>query len=166
MLTKAASFILIIVLGYILKRIGFFKPDDFQLVSRMVLNITLPCAVITNFEKLSLETSLLMLVAIGVFCNLVMIATGYIVSWRRTHTEKAFNMINYSGYNIGCFTLPYVQNFLGPVGVVATCLFDAGNSVLCTGGTYSIASAVANNERTNAASYLKKCFHPSRWIPI
>ncbi|AJH78206.1 AEC family transporter [Heyndrickxia coagulans] len=157
-LTKAASFILIIVLGYILKRIGFFKPDDFQLVSRMVLNITLPCAVITNFEKLSLETSLLMLVAIGVFCNLVMIATGYIVSWRRTHTEKAFNMINYSGYNIGCFTLPYVQNFLGPVGVVATCLFDAGNSVLCTGGTYSIASAVANNERTNAASYLKKMF--------
>jgi len=157
-LMKAASFVMIIVLGYFLKRIGFFKQADFNLISRMVLNITLPCAVITSFEELSLETSLLILVGIGVVCNLVMIGTGYMVSRRRTHTEKAFNMINFSGYNIGCFTLPYVQNFLGPAGVVATCLFDAGNSVLCTGGTYSIASAVANKEKTTVAPFLKKMF--------
>ena len=30
-------------------------------------------------------------------------------------------MINFSGYNIGCFTLPFIQSFIGPAGVVATC---------------------------------------------
>ena len=55
-------------------------------------------------------------------------------------------MINFSGYNIGCFTLPFIQSFIGPAGVVATCLFDAGNSVMCTGATYSIAKAAAGGK--------------------
>lgn len=59
---------------------------------------------------------------------------------------QAFNIINFSGYNIGCFTLPFIQSFIGPAGVVATCLFDAGNSVMCTGATYSIAKAAAGGK--------------------
>lgn len=158
-LIKAFTFILIIVLGYVLKHLGFFKPNDFRLISKIVMNITLPCAVISNFSKLSLEASLLILVVLGLGCNLIMIGIGYFISWRKSSQEKAFNMINLSGYNIGCFTMPYVQSFLGPVGVVATCLFDAGNAFLCTGATYSIASSVVDNgEKTNIKSFLKKTF--------
>ena len=40
-LTKAAAFILIIVMGYVLKRKGFFHPDDFYLISKIVIRITL-----------------------------------------------------------------------------------------------------------------------------
>ena len=67
-------------------------------------------------------------------------------------------MLNYSGYNIGCFTTPFVQSFLGPVGVVTTCLFDAGNSLLSTGGTYSLAASYLGKGRTNAGAFFKKIF--------
>ena len=158
-LTKATVFIAIIVMGYLLKRKGFFKASDFRIISKIVLNITLPCAVISNFNNLKIDMSLLFLIFIGIICNLVTVGAGYLVALKKSDDEKAFNMINFSGYNIGCFAMPYVQNFLGPIGVVATCLFDAGNSLLCTGGTYSIASAVAKTDgKTTLSSFIKKVF--------
>ena len=158
-LTKATVFIAIIVMGYLLKRKGFFKASDFRIISKIVLNITLPCAVISNFNNLKIDMSLLFLIFIGIICNLVTVGAGYLVALKKSDDEKAFNMINFSGYNIGCFAMPYVQNFLGPTGVVATCLFDAGNSLLCTGGTYSIASAVAKTDgKTTLSSFIKKVF--------
>jgi len=158
-LTKATVFIAIIVMGYLLKRKGFFKASDFRIISKIVLNITLPCAVISNFNNLKIDMSLLFLIFIGIICNLVTVGAGYLVALKKSDDEKAFNMINFSGYNIGCFAMPYVQSFLGPIGVVATCLFDAGNSLLCTGGTYSIASAVAKTDgKTTLSSFIKKVF--------
>ena len=158
-LTKATVFIAIIVMGYLLKRKGFFKASDFRIISKIVLNITLPCAVISNFNNLKIDMSLLFLIFIGIICNLVTVGAGYLVAFKQSDDEKAFNMINFSGYNIGCFAMPYVQSFLGPIGVVATCLFDAGNSLLCTGGTYSIASAVAKTDgKTTLSSFIKKVF--------
>ena len=46
-LTKALAFVAVIALGYFLKKRGFFKPHDYELIAKIVLNITLPCAVIT-----------------------------------------------------------------------------------------------------------------------
>ena len=43
-LMQAISFIAIIILGYVLRRRGFFKEEDFYVISRIVLKITLPAA--------------------------------------------------------------------------------------------------------------------------
>ena len=51
-------------------------------------------------------------------------------------------MLNSCGYNIGNFTLPFIQSFLGPVGVITTSLFDTGNACICLGDAYSVASMV------------------------
>ena len=34
--------------------------------------------------------------------------------------------------------------FLGPFAVVATCMFDVGNSIMCTGGTYALTSGLVH----------------------
>lgn len=158
-LIKVSAFVLIILLSYLLKLAGFFRTENFKLISNIVLKITLPCAVISNFNKIDVEMSLFLLVLVGVLCNLITIGIGYLAALHRGRHERAFNMINYSGYNIGCFTMPYIQSFLGPSGVVATCLFDAGNSLLCTGATYSMAAAVARNgEPSTPALFFKRMF--------
>lgn len=158
-LIKVSAFVLIIILSYLLKRLGFFKSGDFKLISNIVLKITLPCAVISNFNKIDVEFSLFALILVGVLCNLVTIGLGYLAALHKGREARAFNMINYSGYNIGCFTMPYIQSFLGPAGVVATCLFDAGNSLLCTGATYSMAAAVARTgEKSTVAVFLRRMF--------
>lgn len=141
-LVRAAAFILIILTGYLLKKKRFFRPEDFYLVSRIVVNITLPCAIISNFSRISMENSLLFMCVLGFAANVFMVGLGYAANLPKDKEEKVFGMVNLSGYNIGNFTLPFVQSFLGPVGFAATSLFDAGNAVMCTGVTYTAASMV------------------------
>ncbi|MEG0257844.1 MAG: AEC family transporter, partial [Christensenella sp.] len=112
-LLKAVGLICIIVLGYVLKKVGFFKPKDYVLIAKITLNVTLPAAVITSFSQSNLDFSLIWLVVIGLACNLVMVGLGYLTARKRDNTTKAFYMINMSGYNIGCFALPFIQSFLG-----------------------------------------------------
>ncbi len=163
-LIKAAAFVVVIVLGYLLKRRGFFRKEDFGILSRIVINITLPCAIIMNFSRISLQSSLLVAVGLGLGCNLVTVGFGYLYALRKSGTEKAFYMLNLSGYNIGCFTMPFVQSFLGPTGMVVTSLFDAGNSLMCTGASYSLASLAAGKREGSAvSSFLKKMF---RSVPL
>ncbi|MBC5648228.1 AEC family transporter [Christensenella tenuis] len=154
-LLKALGLICIIVLGYTLKKIGFFKPKDYILISKIALNITLPGAVITSFSKFSPDFSLLWVVAIGLACNLIMAGVGYLVARKRDNCTKAFYMINFTGYNIGCFALPFIQNFLGAYGVVVTCMFDVGNSIMCTGGSYALAQGVVGTEKGGLKRALK-----------
>lgn len=158
-LTKAIAFVLIIVTGYGLKRKGFFHPDDFYLVSRVVVRITLPCAIISNFSKVSMENSLLFMCILGLTVNLLMVLVGFLMNLRGSRQDRAFGMLNLSGYNVGNFTLPFVQSFLGPTGFAATSLFDAGNAVMCTGVTYTMASiAAGTGDRPSVKNVLKNLF--------
>ena len=61
---KAASLILIIVIGYVIKRIGWVSAADFPKFSKIVLRITLPCALITSFNTFDITYNLLFLTAI------------------------------------------------------------------------------------------------------
>lgn len=158
-ITKAVAFVAIIIIGYSLKRVGFFEAKDFYLISRIVIKITLPAAIISNFSKLTMENSLLFVCVIGILCNLLTIAAGYLINLRRSKEDKAFAMLNMSGYNVGNFTMPFVQSFLSPVGFAVTSLFDAGNSVMCTGMTYSLAGMVLGEDgKPSIRKMAKKLF--------
>ena len=139
-LMQAFSFVAIIILGYVLRSRGFFKEEDFYVISRIVLKITLPAAIVSNFSGMSLEPSMLLISLLGLGGGGILIGTAWLISAGKSKEERAFSILNMSGYNIGNFTMPFVQSFLGPAGIVATSLFDSGNSFICLGGAYSIAS--------------------------
>ena len=138
-LMKAGSFIAIIILGYVLRRRGFFKEEDFYVLSRIVLKITLPAAIVTNFTGIDMKPSMLLMSLLGLGGGIILTGMAFLISAGKNGEEKAFNIINLTGYNIGNFTMPFAQSFLGPLGVVATSLFDSGNALVCPGGTYSVA---------------------------
>ena len=141
-LSRAACFIAIIFLGYFLRRIGFFKAEDFQVLSKIVLKITLPAAIVYSFADKVIDPSMLVLSLLGFLGGLVYIGAAFLINIGKEKNYKAFEIVNLPGYNIGNFTLPFVQSFLGPTGVVVTSLFDSGNAVICLGGAYSIATIV------------------------
>lgn len=131
------------------------------MVSALVVKITLPCAIINNFSQMDFDTSLFFLVPIGFCGTLFLIGTGYFMARKKSPDEKAFQMIDHSGFNIGTFAIPYLHSFVGPSGVIAASMFDIGNSLLCTGGTYALASSVQSpDNRTTLGSLLKRPFHP------
>lgn len=139
-LSRAACFIGVILLGYGLRRIGFFKEEDFHVLSKIVLKITLPAAIVFSFADKEIDISMLVLSFLGLAGGLIYVGIGFLMNAKAPKEKKAFEILNLSGYNIGNFTLPFVQSFLGPTGVVVTSLFDTGNAVICLGGAYSAAS--------------------------
>ena len=146
-LMRAGSFISIILLGYILKKIGFFKDEDFHILSRITIRITLPCAIVTSFAGKQIDPALLSLTFMAIGCGLIYIVTGYLINRGHSREQQAFEMLNLPGYNIGTFVIPFAQSFLGAMGVITVSLFDTGNAVICLGGAYSLASMVKNGNR-------------------
>ena len=127
-LIRAGSFVAIILLGYLLKKIGVFKDEDFSVLSKVVIRITLPAAIITSFAGKVIDPALLSVVLLGMGGGILYIIIAFLVNARSTKEQKAFEILNLPGYNIGNFTMPFVQSFLGPTGVIVTSLFDTGNA--------------------------------------
>ena len=48
-LIRAGSFVAIIALGYLLKRFGVFRQEDFGVLSKLLLRVTFPCAIVSTF---------------------------------------------------------------------------------------------------------------------
>lgn len=151
-LMKAGSFVAVIIMGNLLRRAGFFKDEDFYVLSKIVLRITLPAAIISNFSGIDLKPSMLVMTLLGFGGGILYISMAFIMSIGKKREEWAFNTMNLPGYNIGNFTMPFAQGFLGPMGVVATSLFDTGNAFICLGGSYS--AAVMIKEKNTRFSIL------------
>lgn len=139
---RAGCFVGIILMGYFLKRIGFFKDEDFTVLSRITIRITLPCTIITSFSGKSIDPAMLSLTAIAIGCGFIYVGIGYLVNRRNSREDQAFEMLNLAGYNIGTFVIPFAQSFLGSLGVIAVSLFDTGNAMICLGGAFSLACMV------------------------
>ena len=63
-LVRAGCFVAIIILGYVLKKIGVFKEQDFSVLSKVVMKITLPAAIVTSFAGREIDPAMLMLVVL------------------------------------------------------------------------------------------------------
>ena len=125
-LMRAACFILIIILGHVLRRIGFFKKDDFYVLSKTVLKITLPAAIISNMNGMKIEPSLLGLCLLGFGGGVLYMTVLYLLNLRSSREKRAFEVLNSTGYNIGTFTMPFVQSFLGGSYSIASMIKGGG----------------------------------------
>ncbi len=156
-LLKACSFILILALGFGLKKAGLFGPKDYTVMTRVVLNVTLPAAVIVSFANNPLDLKLLILVGIGFGINCILLTLGHLIGRKKGPQLRPLWALALPGYNIGAFALPFTQSFLGAEGVAATCLFDTGNAIMCTGGSYAVTDALLNRDsKLSLKALLKK----------
>ena len=157
-LIKAGCYIAIILLGYTLRRRGFFGPEAFGVLSKVVLKITLPAAIIAGSAGKPIDASLLTISALGLGGGLLYMLAGWLIAGHGDRSHKAFMVLNIPGYNIGTFSMPFTQGFLGPVGVLTTSLFDLGNAFVCLGGAYGAARAIKEGGKLNVLRILKAPF--------
>lgn len=141
-MVKPLSYVLLIVLGYALKRAGFFGREDYRLMSRIMINITLPCTIVRAFSGFSRDPQMFLIVGISFVCSMLPPILMYLATPGVDTRLRAYRMINIGGYNIGCFSLPLIEAFFGGTGVVAACMFDVGNAVMMTGGAYALTSTL------------------------
>lgn len=159
-LTKAGVLLAMIALGYVFKRARLFGRSDCETVSKLVFRLTLPCAAVTAFsEGFQQDLTLYLVMVLGLASDVLLWAGAFLVTRRRGEEVRAFYTQNVSGYNIGAFTLPFVQSFLGSSGVVTACMFDMGNALMCTGGNYAITSTLmGKTEGGRLKTFLRRLF--------
>lgn len=57
-LIKSFTFILIIVIAYSLKKAKILKKEDANVLATIIMNITLPCALLTSANGIALDSTI------------------------------------------------------------------------------------------------------------
>lgn len=146
-LSKAAGLALMIFAGYALKRLGVFRTEDAKVVSRIVVNLTLPAALITGFRTFQFDAGYLALIVIALAGNFLLLALGLRRAGNKPLEIRALYALNVSSYNIGTFVLPFVQSFLPVDALIGVSMFDAGNCPVNSGISYAVVAAGEGGER-------------------
>lgn len=154
-LLNSLGLFVIILIGYLTKRLNLLIKADGTTISKIVVNVTLPAAIIVNLQSLEVKNQLLLLIAAGLVLNLVMIIIGHFFSKKQEQVEREFLMYSVSGYNIGNFAIPFVQSFM-PLAIPILSFFDIGNSVMLAGGSNVVIEGISgsNGQRPSAKMVL------------
>ncbi len=141
-LLKPAAFLFLIAFGYILKKKGFFGPEDYLVPMKIIINLTMPCAVLVSFASYTIEPSLLIIIALGFGMNCIMLLLGCLLSRKFPLPIRAVWLNCIPSYNISIFVLPFLQSGMAPICVIVACLFDIGNALMCNGTTCALSTAI------------------------
>lgn len=156
-LVKAGALVLIIIAGYVIKRLGWVSGSDFPKFSKIVLRLTLPCALITAFNGFVIEHGLLFLIPIGFAINVLEQWVGSLINRKKGAKERAFGILNIGSYNVGAFAMPYISGFVGQQSMIIASIFDIGNSLGAAGIGYGWAISTAGESekgRINIGRFL------------
>lgn len=123
-----------ILLGFAMKRIGILSKADGSILSKIILNVTLPAAIILNLAQMEVQISALSLIVIAVAITIGQIGIAFMMTRQDSNALQQFAMYCGSGFNIGNFAIPFAQSFY-PLGIPLISLFDMGNSIMLAGGT-------------------------------
>ena len=74
---NAAGLFAMIFLGYFLKQLKVLSKADGSILSRMILNVTLPAAIILNLADMQIQMDALALILIAVIITFVQIMTAF-----------------------------------------------------------------------------------------
>lgn len=129
------TLLLIVIVGYLFKRLGLFGQRDYRIIQVALFNLALPGAIIHSFATNPHDISLLWISVFGFCVAALPPVLIYFATSKRPVTQRAFLMLNGAGFNIGCFCFPVVQAFLGTSAIVPAAMFDVGNCVMVAAGT-------------------------------
>ena len=108
--------IIIIALGYLLKRLNILKEKDGEVISKIIFKISLPALVLVTFDSVKIETSLILLPVIVLIYGLITACLGLLV-FKNEERELKGSFLMLSGFNVGLFAFPLVFAIWGMEGI-------------------------------------------------
>lgn len=138
--------ILLIALGYFLKRINYLKATDSQVLSTLVLNVTLPSLVIVNLNSADLNMSFsilpIMMIVYGIVAKII------VIWFFRKYSNQMRGSVGMmtGSMNIGLFAYPLVNAIWPEKGMVYFGMADIGGAMIMFGLTYFLGSYFSEGE--------------------
>ena len=128
------AIILLILVGYIAKKIGLLKPEDSLTLNKIVVNIAIPSLIFLAMFNADLSNIKILLpitlicIITGSLCGLLV----YLFSRARGYSKKTkWTLVGTSTlFNSGFLGYPVVLGVFGATGLVRAVFYDMGSTIL------------------------------------
>ncbi|KAA5806781.1 AEC family transporter [Thermoanaerobacterium thermosaccharolyticum] len=160
-LQKISISIIVIFLGYAVKKMKFLPNETGKVLNNFIIYITLPASIAKVFFTTKVNTNLFVLTFFGFVLGVITFLIGFLI-FKKTNLKretKGTLMISLCGYNIGLFAFPFIQQIYGNNGLLHIAMFDMGNSFNVFGIAYIIAYAFSENDKLDIKKVLKKILY-------
>lgn len=132
--------ILLIALGYFLKRINYLKASDSKVLSTIVFNVTLPSLIIVNLNSAELDLSLSILPIMMIVYAFITKFIAILCFLKYDNQIRGTVGMMTASLNIGLFAYPLVEAIWPEQGLIYFGMADVGASIMMFGVTYIIGS--------------------------
>ncbi len=140
--------LVIIMLGYFLKRIHIIPEENGKTIAKVIFNVTLPGVILKVTTTIQFTVSLILLPIITIGYGLLMAFVGLLVFKKYPRKLKGLFLMTLIGFNVAHFSFPLIEGLYGQEGLQYIALIDLGNAftvfVLC----YLFGSLFANGSET------------------
>ncbi len=127
--------ILIVGIGYLVKRLKILKETDGETIAKIIFNVTLPAVILKYTTTIQFELSLVILPLISIAFGIIMALLGIVIFRNHPIHIKGAMIMTMVGFNVANFFFPLVEGIWGQAGMQYVALVDAGNAftifVLC-----------------------------------
>ncbi|MHB1453322.1 MAG: AEC family transporter [Saccharofermentanales bacterium] len=146
----------IILLGYLLKKVGVLKDGDGEALTRVAFNFTLPAIIISSFSNFELELSYAIYPAIGFLFGFFMFGASLLIYRKYSRRDSGMLTMPLLGLNIGLFAVPLVQVIWGEAALKYLLLIDCGNAFIVFGLCYFVAALYAGDKEDAGLKQIAK----------
>ena len=136
---KTGCFLLMILAGYAFKRIGLLKASDAAVLRKIMLNLTLPCVLVSSVQSMNLQAALAVPLIAGFCIAPLTIVFSLLGTRRKDKLTQAMYMLNQASFNVASVTVPFVSAFFPAAALSVSGIFDIGNAIYNTGGVNAYA---------------------------
>ncbi|MCK4382676.1 MAG: AEC family transporter [Candidatus Lokiarchaeota archaeon] len=127
--------ILIVAIGYFVKRLKILKETDGETIAKIIFNVTLPAVILKFTTTIQFELSLVILPFISIAFGIIMALLGIVIFRNHPIHIKGAMIMTMVGFNVANFFFPLVEGIWGQAAMQYIALVDAGNAftifVLC-----------------------------------
>ena len=154
---RIISNLLLIGLGYLIKRVGVVSRDEGRVLSRVVLYVTLPATNLLAISTAELTWELLALPVVfllaGVVASQVGRWSGQLLDLSRQ--DLGTFVVSFCGV-MGSLAYPFAEAAYGAEGVRTVAVSDLGNAIAIFAVAYYLSYRYAESEHFSARHVLKK----------
>jgi predicted permease len=148
--------LVLIIVGYIIKKVNLISERDGEGLAKIILNITLPALILDTITTIEIDPALSLLPVIAVAYSFSLILLPFFLFRKQDRTMRGNLMICTVGFNIGLFAYPLIEGIFGSEGLTYIAMFDIGNAFVIFGLCYVVAVKFSPTEAQVNAKYIAK----------
>ena len=127
---KVVTNLLIIALGYLIKRAGLLASSDGRVLNRLIFHLTLPAVLLSAVARAELSWTLMLL---PLFFLVTWVLTSLIGTWpgkalRLPRQDMGTFVVSLCGV-MGSLAYPFIEAAYGSEGIGALAIFEMGNAL-------------------------------------